>query len=121
MSAPIRPERAPLDQIVARANRRPLDEIVKQPAPKGFTPRELEARKRARLAQNEAERTERTVGEQMATIGVTALDDATFGLAGLATDALSPGDFRTNRDARRAEREMMPTRDRVAAGLIGGL
>ena len=64
---------------------------------------------------------ERTPGEQVTTALNSALDAGTFGLAGLAADALSPGDFRANRDARKAEYGRLSTSDRVLSGLAGGL
>ena len=64
---------------------------------------------------------ERTPGEQVTTALNSALDAGTFGVAGLAADALAPGDFRANRDARQAEYGRMSTSDRVLSGLAGGL
>lgn len=86
--------------------------------PDGPSERERAARARARQAQNEEERKALNTAS---TSFVNLLDAGTFGLAGLATDALSPGSFRANRDARRTIYESIPAGERAALGLAGGL
>lgn len=61
------------------------------------------------------------IADSVAPSIASALDAGTFGLAGIATDALSPGDFQTNRDARQSVYQAMPTTDRVLSSLAGGL
>lgn len=69
----------------------------------------------------EAARTPQTVGEAMAAPLSSAFDAGTYGLAGIVTDALSPGDFRTNRDMRQRAYSDMSTSDRVLSSIAGGL
>lgn len=84
----------------------------------GPSDRERAARKRAREATNEAER--KALNTASASF-VNFLDAGTFGVAGLATDALSPGSFRANRDARQAIYNSMPLKERLALGIAGGI
>lgn len=93
----------------------------------GATPAQLDwllkawTREVQNVNEQEQARTPQTVSEAMAAPLSSAFDAATFGLAGLATDALSPGDFRTNRDARRAAYDQMSTSDRLLSSVAGGL
>lgn len=84
----------------------------------GPSPREREARKRAREATNA---TEKEALNTPSTSVVNLLDALTFGGAGLATDALSPGSFRANRDARKSIYESMPASERTLLGVAGGI
>jgi hypothetical protein len=70
---------------------------------------------------NDAEAFQQDVESSMAPSLMSALDAGTFGLAGLAVDALSPGDFTANRDARAQIYENMSGYDRTLSSLAGGL
>lgn len=87
-------------------------------APSGPSERERLARAKAREATNAAER---EALNTPATTVMNFLDAGTFGLAGLAQDALSRGSFKANRDARRMIYESIPTGERVALGVAGAL
>jgi hypothetical protein len=120
MTPPIRPEK-PKNAI--QAMRENLDILREE----GATPEEIEReiRKWGRVIQNINDReqaaTPQDVGEAMAPALSSAFDAGTFGLAGIATDALSPGDFRTNRDMRQKAYSEMPTSDRILSSVAGGL
>lgn len=91
------------------------------PARKPLSPRMQAVGARIREDVNRREAGQRTAGEEMANAFVSALDAGTFGLAGLATDALLPGSFRENRDFRAAEMARMPARDRLLSSVAGGI
>ena len=84
--------KAPLADIEAYLQSEGLKPTSGQEA-KPDAPSELEreARKKARLGTNQAEREALNTAS---TSFINFLDAGTFGLAGLATDALSPGSFR---------------------------
>lgn len=93
--------------------------------PAGPSERERMARARAREATNEAERTSRSRLDEVGAVAESFADASTFGLAGLATDAidaaLSGRTFRANRDARQMSREAMSGYDRTLSGVAGAL
>lgn len=64
-----------------------------------------------------------TIGDELARVGVSALDAATFGGAGLLADMLSgpPGSFQSNRDARKAQYDQMSTLDKIGSSVAGAL
>ena len=117
-----------LEKVIAaiRANGGTEDDVAdylqslggKEVKPEGPSDRERTARANAREATSKAEREALNTAS---TSFINFLDAGTFGLAGLATDALSPGSFRANRDARQAIYNEIPTGERMALGLAGGL
>jgi hypothetical protein len=106
-----------------------LAKIRKGKAPP--TPRERQARAMARTAATEAERAqnEAEANQGLATSLTTLIDNMAFGAPGLVADigttmrsgAPSMQMFRTIRDARQAEREKLPTSERVGLGVAGAL
>lgn len=63
----------------------------------------------------------RTYLDDLGAVAQSFADAGTFGAVGLLDDALTPGGFTANRNARRASREELPASARVAAGISGGL
>lgn len=99
-----------LDIAIERERRR----RAAQP-PKGVkSPEEI-------AALNAADKAAVTQGDKVGKMFTTAMDAATFGLGGLAQDALGGGDFRANRDLRAAYKADLPWFLSIPAGVAGAL
>lgn len=71
-----------------------------------------------RQAEKDPER-KRTLSDDIGAVAQTVLDASTFGLEGLAEDALSPGNFQQNRELRAANKAALPAKVAIPAAIAG--